>query len=130
MTIDPWTLYWITRLDYVPHFLTFIIIMFVVLMFGSILYGCYQCENGQKWPRRSTFGMFSSIVGASLMMIVMCLTPTTKEMGAILIVPTVVNNENVQEEVGELYKLAKDWLENQIGDEDNNEREERKEGEE
>ncbi len=38
-------------------------------------------------------------------------TPTTKEMAAIIVIPAIVNNQDIKELGGEIPKLAREWLE-------------------
>ena len=50
--------------------------------------------------------------------IMMVLTPTTKQMAAIIVVPAIANSKVVQEdipsEVREMYGLAKEWMKSEL----------------
>ena len=116
--IDGWTLYWITRLDGLNILLQIFGGVAVAVIFVSIIFGgmCHAEEG--KWPRIASWG--SGIGGLLAMLVAMAcvLVPTTKEAAVILVVPAIANNETVQGEAGELYQLAKHWLEKQAGEEE------------
>ena len=56
-----------------------------------------------------------------MLVIAFTFIPSTKQAAAIYVLPQIVTTENieaVQAEAGDLYGLAKQWLEEQIGDGD------------
>ena len=116
--IDASTIYWITRLDalrVMEHILLASAIVAAVLggigAFLAIVPPDGDTELGKQLLRK----LFVPNVVVALVLGVACvLTPTTKEAAAIYVVPQMVNSEQLQEEVGELYGLAKRWLEDQV----------------
>lgn len=102
--MSSWTIYWITRLDPVRIGLAATI---ALLAFLSLAHAMSYLDGGAARSRRNAV----SFAGASLaLMAVAALTPTTKEMCAIIAIPAIVNSEDAQEISSEVVDLAKDWL--------------------
>ena len=106
MEITSTMLYLITRLDNIGLTSCIIMIMGIIgMIVGSIL--CV--ENGalgKQIFKRST-------IVAIIFVLIMILTPTTKEMAVILVLPRIVNSdsiEQIQKDSGELYGLALEKL--------------------
>ena len=51
-----------------------------------------------------------AIITMVLAIIGVILTPTTKELCTVLLIPAIANNENVQGISEEFYNLAKEWM--------------------
>ena len=47
------------------------------------------------------------------------LTPSTKQMAAIIVVPKIVNSTAVQKDIPELYSLGVEWLKDKLTTESN-----------
>ena len=118
--MDAWTLYWITRLDNINNFghvLTvmgpmFAVVVLVLLVLAAVTKGPEYVTQRQWILTGIGWGLcaFVSFLG----ILVLIFVPTTKEMAVIYTLPKIVNNENVQEEAGEIYALAKEWLKQQV----------------
>jgi len=127
--IDQTTIYWITRLDSLKSCLFGMNTLAIVALFASCLaLVAYLVEYGdgtgtyystptdterafwRKVRTNATRGIVGSVLSIMAISTVMALTPTTKEMAAILAIPAVANNEDVQEIGTDIVELAKSWL--------------------
>lgn len=109
MEITPELIYWITRLDGLKKF--FDGFGFVVFAIGFILsvlgIGNVLAENkSKKW----LLSLLIPLIGA-FFIFVSTFIPTTKEMAAIYIIPSVANNESVQAIPNSILNLANEWME-------------------
>lgn len=117
-------MYWITRLDSFNGFLLgcvlFCIVGFLAATLAYTIFKCFQydcrgsdLDEAKKLAR--TAGNFSIILMflALSLGLARCFTPTTKEMAAILVIPAIANNKNIQNEGKEIYDLAKEYLKKQ-----------------
>lgn len=116
MTITPWTMYWLVKLDSLNGFFFTVAWMAVTAASIGIAVTAYEwdmhentCPTVRRWVKRLAFlSLFSGFASAVL--------PTTKQMAAIVVIPAITNSELVSEtvprEAGELYTLAKEWLRN------------------
>jgi uncharacterized membrane protein len=89
------TLYWITRLDGIKIMLAILTAIFLTFATFHVLYAHVECKKLQKkWVVYAVCGF----VG----LVLLVLTPTTKEMALIKVVPPVVESAqkaNVSEKV-------------------------------
>lgn len=97
MTITPFEMYLLTRLDALG---------FSFFMFGVIgtLAVVATGVNIKRWA----FWFLPIPIGFLLLSV---LTPTTKQAAAIIMVPAIVNNEEVQKLPDNILRLANEWLE-------------------
>jgi hypothetical protein len=120
MTITPATLYWITRLDGINSaLLTSLLVSIVVFLFcGWALLNIWaepllseQDEKDIKVIKKYT--KTSGILGL-FFTILTVLTPTSKEMAMIYVVPHLAESQVVKQDIPEVYDLGvkalKDWL--------------------
>ena len=118
--ITGWEIYWFTRLDPIRGLIgmTAVIGLFVsVLMFLLYPAFCdifeYDEEKKKKsltWTARLQVAVFSAAI---LCAFAHALTPTTKEMAAIKVIPMVANSGSIQKlgDVGNnMLDLANEWL--------------------
>ncbi len=125
--ISPWTIYWITRLDAVGNLLgacaTVLLTVAAFCIAARIVEHINRGNEGTgatipdalySLMKRCSAGCLAAgmlcVVGAVL-------TPTTKQMAAIYLIPAIANNEQIQAEASELYDLAKDYLKSQTEEE-------------
>ena len=109
--ITSWNIYWLTRLDAISDFFALPIILFAL---GSIALGIayvisiveYDKELGEKVG----FAFKLSIIGLVATVAVSVFIPSTKEMAAIIVLPAIANNTDVQEIGAGITDLAKEWL--------------------
>ncbi len=114
-------MYWITRLDGIALF--FLASGMGLLMLGTAFFILWKTHFGDESfdSDRSNLPIVFPILGI-FMLIATALTPSTKEMVAILIVPRIVNNEKVHEIPSKVLDLATEWLEELKPNKDGNKR--------
>lgn len=110
--IDESSMYWLTRMDYVCQLLRgFGIAGIVAGVISLIPFFATLGDEAHasvskvvRWlcPTLLLIGMLG-LVGRAL-------TPTTRELAVIKVVPAIVNNEDLKRECSELYTLTKSWL--------------------
>lgn len=130
-------MYWLTRLDYAKcffHGITVVLAVLLVLLLVAAV-ALFICGTVSGNGRYEVFEGFSdeelkathaqlyrvalgcAQVGAAVFVmswtsyVLNALTPTTREMAAIIIVPKIANNEKVQDCGNRLYELAIEWME-------------------
>jgi hypothetical protein len=113
--ISPWTIYWVTRLDRL-NTLAGLTAAAAVVVATAAAFTWFMLVDTMSVERALAAKVLKAALPVALVaMLAACSIPTTKEMSAILVIPKIVNNEKVQEEAGELYSLAKDYLRQQVG---------------
>lgn len=99
-----WEMYWLLMLDNIGTFLCTvggIGACFLLLLIPGYI---------EDMPKVIKAGWFSFAAGM-LILSVGILLPSTKQMAAILVVPKIVNNEQVQQIPEKLLGLGLSWLE-------------------
>ena len=108
-------MYWLTRLDHLSDVLTVTCVLLVlstigILIAGGIMQDCSFSgetnERGRKFVGKTPFMAAAFVVT----LLLNALIPTTKEMAAIIVIPSVLNNEKVQTVGNKLYDLAAEWM--------------------
>lgn len=99
-----WTIYWITRLDELKELFTVVSVIglvspFFFYMASDILY--------IGFPRRLAKRIF---FGAAILAVVTSLTPSSKDVAAIYIIPRVANSETVNQLGDEALGLVREWM--------------------
>lgn len=113
--ITPSQVYWITRCDALHGFASALMAVGIIAtVFGTFIGPAAFSELGldyeaHKKSIRLIVGTILSCLTLSCLLLVFI--PTTKEMAAIIVLPAVANNEDVQALGSELPKLAREWLE-------------------
>ena len=118
MEITSGMIYWITRLDAlhsdgIEILTVFCGIFALVAIVCRIVSGVCAEEDedaakfhkATKWPARSLCVMF--LLGVSIHLFV----PTMKEAAAIVAIPRIASNKEVQEMPQKIVELANDWIE-------------------
>ena len=114
--MSPWTLYQITRCDVVLN----VSIAVAVTALASGVLACIAAIGQAGVDQLEAFPPWLSPLVRKLAFVlafslaVACVTPTTNQMAAIVVIPAIVNSETVQEEASELYGLAKTWMKQQV----------------
>ena len=106
MEITSTMLYLITRLDNIGLMSCIIMIMGIIGMIAGSVICAENSVLGKEIFKRST-------IVTIIFVLITILTPTTKEMATIIILPRIANSdsiERVQKDSGELYGLALDKL--------------------
>jgi hypothetical protein len=118
MTSD--SMYWLTRADYLCTGFVASIVVGALLSIVLIIAFAAVAEQTLSKEDQDSFGKFIKRVfftGVTLILIGSIgriFTPTTKEAAAIVLIPRIVNNENVAKENKELYDLAIEWAKAQL----------------
>ncbi|MCP4985900.1 MAG: hypothetical protein GY928_07490, partial [Colwellia sp.] len=103
-----WTIYWITRLDSLSEILGALsAISFPLTLIAAIVACTMHDDPDGDLPKRA----LKVLAPVTLFLTVaFALTPTTKEMCAIIAIPAIANSEDAQEIGRDIVELAKDWL--------------------
>lgn len=111
MELSPWTVYWITRLDTINVMLGVLVALSVGWLVMLLLAFAFQTPEAASANEEALDRAFRRGSWIALAFIAtFSLIPSTKEMAAILVIPAVVNNEDVQEFGGEFVELAREWM--------------------
>ena len=118
--ITGWEIYWFTRLDPIRGLAGMTAVMGILIFFLMFLLYPAFCDifahdDGKRkkslaWAARSQIAVFSATV---LCAFAHALTPTTREMAAIKVIPMIANSESMQRlgDVGDnMLDLANEWL--------------------
>ena len=118
--ITGWEIYWFTRLDPIRGLAGMTAVMGLIVFFLMFLLYPAFCDifahdDGRRkkslaWAARSQIAAFSATVLCSF---AHALTPTTREMAAIKVIPMIANSESMQKlgDVGDnMLDLANEWL--------------------
>lgn len=102
--IDPWTVYWITRLDGIN----------AVACIGMVLLGFASAASIIAWLvagiREMGRAAFVCVPLFLMCLFVAVFVPTTKEACAIYMIPKIANNEDVHGVAVEVRDLAREWI--------------------
>ncbi len=108
-------MYWLTRLDAIHNGAMAVMIISLVvvgLLFSfAVAMTMADIEDGRKvsLTRFKTIACYALCALTSV--VLYALTPTTREMAAIIVVPKIVNSEKIQDVGNKLYDLAVEWME-------------------
>ena len=108
MEITSSMIYWLTRLTYLQGFF---IAMAIASGFIAVAQFPYDDIIGGKMTRKTVAKCIKVGLLCAFFSLVACLTPTTKEAAAIIVIPVIANNEQVQELPNKILELGNDWLE-------------------
>lgn len=110
MEITSTTIYLITRLDGIGRLLTWASIL-AALLFILLICFCADKETIDAKTEKNAVRTCRVFLVASVFLVVLnVLTPTTKEMAAIVVIPKVANSEAVQGLGNGLVDLARQWM--------------------
>ena len=107
-------MYWLTRMNYICGFEYALgILLLIVSLVFLINFSYARYEEVEKGKKKFNKWIFSSVMGVVLSILTILgavLTPSTKEMAAIKVVPLIVNDEKVRELPNKVVDLANEWL--------------------
>lgn len=118
MNISPWDIYWILQLDSVIGAAIAVLVccgtaVLILLMFSPIWLD--EAGDPRKFAataaRRLAYFAFPALL-------VTVFIPSSKTAAAMVVLPAITNNANVQREAGDLYAMAKDALREAIKPDD------------
>lgn len=114
--ITPWTIYWITRLNQIREFLKASTLISLLIFFTAGIIAFIQLteyiEHDDPCDMRRKVVKILRLTGAVLAVsaLLYTLTPSSREMAAIYVIPKIANSENVRNIGDEMYGLAMEWL--------------------
>ncbi len=101
-----WQMYWLLMLDNISVGFWTATVTFLICTIIKMVVNCADSEFYEHI--KLTFVMLAA---TGFFWIFAMLTPTTKQMAAIIVVPQIVNNEDVQKLPANLVELANEWVE-------------------
>ena len=108
--VTPSFIYWMTRLDGINFVFCVVTILLGVCAVLCCLFGAVGFVDGDEDAPVIFKWFFRFFAGTLVSGLLLALTPTTKEMAAIVVVPKIANNETV-DKIGDGVKtLAVEWL--------------------
>ena len=103
MEISPWLVYWLMQLDSICNFVEFIavlgsILLTILIIFRIIfkVYGVWDEEAKTFYAVTTPLCKFSSVV-IPIFVLLNVFIPNTKTVAAMILIPPIVNNEQVQQ---------------------------------
>ena len=123
--ITPFEIYLVLQMDDVKDGLTVLCALTGLTAFFALFVATIGCSH-DSWNTQDTRDkkdilriqaikwFKSTLVVAALSALAATLLPSTKTLAAMLVIPAIANNETVQQEASELYKMAKEALKEAI----------------
>ena len=124
MNITPSLIYWATRMDAINGVLFTLLVLATVGVLACLAIGLgaatarksysesdayiQELHTSGEWLLRK---IYIPVAVWCLVGIALILTPTTKELAAMYVIPAVANNEKVSDAGNKLYELAVEWME-------------------
>lgn len=112
--ISPFTLYLILMLDNIKGALVALLfasaLPAVICFIVTIVNSSCEYKSEEKYFAAGKKGLKICVPLMVFALLTQALLPSSKQAAAIVIIPAIANNENVQREAGELYQLAKQGL--------------------
>ena len=109
--ITPWTIYWITRASSISNTLTAVTAVLGIIGAALMVVCAIAASSGEREDAKGLLragGKVAILFAISL--VASILTPTTKELAAMIVIPKVANSESVQQLGGGIVDLANQWL--------------------
>ena len=116
MHISPFIVYLILKMDdFQSLFGWATAIMVIACIVSGLVLLANSVEDNKSEETKSDIAFLSKWWLGFLAMIILnvtayFLTPSTKQMAGVILIPAIVNNETIQKDAGELYQLAKETL--------------------
>lgn len=117
MTLSAWDIYLVTRMDLLRYLF---IAMLVLSALGVAFFGCCWIDVcSSSWSSKEEAREKEAFAAKRIMKFFcpllvgvfgVILTPSTKTLAAMIVLPAIVNSEAVQQIPGELTTLAREWL--------------------
>jgi hypothetical protein len=104
MTITPWQMYWLARLDDVQGFF---ICVSLFSTFVGLVWLMFVAMERERVDKRAVGLLIAALVSGGISVFI----PTNKQIVAIIVVPKIVNNAKVQEVPDKLLTLFTEWAE-------------------
>lgn len=119
--ITPWEIYWVLQLDSISNFLVGAFIAISVCLTVALVVGCIATDRG-CYPSEQQDASWQAVkhlcvrllVAGIVVGLASAFVPSTRTAAAMIVAPKIINSPTVQHEAGDLYKLAKQALENAV----------------
>ncbi len=110
--VTSWTIYWLTRLDWICGSLEgAIIISLVIAGLLGFAFIPASVEESEYYMKGIPVWIRKMLAIAAIAASVRCFIPSTKEMAAIIVIPAIANSQTATELGSATVTLAKEWLE-------------------
>lgn len=117
-----WQMYWLLRLDGIKDMFEVITVLLTiaVVLLGIGFLVCFfiskadEHEDATRVAKSLKHGFLITVLLCLFFTFVWILLPTTKQMAAILVVPKIINNEQVQELPEKIVELGNEWMDDKI----------------
>lgn len=115
MNISPWTIYWVMQLDSIGNALSvlFVMLLLIVIMsfFLGVMFKANPIDEEQEEWGKFLISAVKKIAPVTLILfLILTFVPDTKTVAAMIVIPAIANNENIQGESVEIYNLAKEAM--------------------
>lgn len=116
MTLSAWDIYLVTRMDLLRMFFVAVTALSVAC---TAFFALCWIDAGVSWHSKEETKEKRAFAAKRIMMFLcpllvgvfgVILTPSTKTLAAMIVLPAIVNSEAVQQLPGELTTLAREWL--------------------
>ena len=117
MTLSAWDIYLVTRMDLLMVFFIAVLVLSAVCV---AFFACLWIDvRSSSWSSKEEAGEKEAFAAKRIMKFCcpllvgalgVILTPSTKTLAAMIVLPAIVNSEAVQQIPGELTTLAREWL--------------------
>jgi len=106
MELTSMQMYWLLMLDNINFLFGVGFVVCIVLLFFGMVFTALE----ETWFDLKKVWVFLSVL-IFMFLILGSFTPRTKQMAAILVVPKIVNNEQLQQMPDKILNLGLEWLE-------------------
>ena len=116
MTLSAWDIYLVTRMDLLLAFFVAVVVLSAVCI---AFFACRwvdasdYCDGKENADKKRAYAAKRIMTFFCPLLVGACgavLTPSTKTVAAMIVLPAIVNSEAVQQIPGELTTLAREWL--------------------
>ena len=109
--ITPWTIYWITRASSISNTLTAVTAVLGIIGAFLMVGGAVADSLGEREDAKGLLRVgWKVAILFAISLVASILTPTTKELASMIVIPKVANSESVQQLGDGIVDLANQWL--------------------
>lgn len=110
--ITPWTIYWITRASSISNTLSAVTVVLGIIG-AALMVACAIADgSGEREDAKGLLRIgWKVAILFAISLVASILTPTTKELAAMIVIPKVANSESVKQLGDGIVELANQWME-------------------
>lgn len=109
--------YWILQMDNFVRLFTGMLAASIVCAVTAFVFAAMIRDGCFEGDAKTVFRYARRIAGLSVVLgVIVSLTPSTKTLCAIYVVPAIVNNETLQDDASDIYALGVQRLKEALGD--------------